>query len=313
MKKRWLSPVFCGMTVAGLVLTAPLGAQAPAAARTAAPPAGKAAPKALFWKVSSGGKVGYLLGSIHLGSKDMYPLPKEIEDAFERSTALIVEVDINRVDPQGMQAMILSKGLYTGDDSLWNHVTPEVRQSIEKFCEKYAFPAMAMAKFKPWMAALTVATLPMTKSGMEAGLGIDKYFLDKAGAAKKKIVEAESAEWQIKLLSSFPDDVQTKYMASALEEGALDKVKKIQDVWMAGDAAALDAMIHEKSSTPEVVMRGMLEDRNPHMADVAEQALKGGETAFMVVGAAHMVGAEGVVKLLEKRGYKVELVPLAAR
>jgi len=255
--------------------------------------------------------VGYLLGSIHLGSKDMYPLAKEVEDAFERSTALIVEVDINRVDQQGMQAMILSKGLYGDDDSLWNHVSPETRKALEKFCEKYGFPAVAMAKFKPWMAALTVATLPLTKSGMEAGLGIDKYFLDKAAQAKKKVVEAESAEWQIKLLSDFPAELQEKYMSSALEEGALDKVKKIQEIWMAGDAAALDALIHENSSVPEAITRGMLEDRNPHMADVAEQYLKGKETAFMVVGAAHMVGAEGVVKLLEKRGYKVEQIALA--
>jgi len=90
-------------------------------------------------------------------------------------------------------------------------------------------------------------------------------------------------------------------------------VKRLQDVWMSGDAAGLDALIHEKSSTPDAITRGMLEDRNPHMADVAEQHLKGKEIAFMVVGAAHMVGAEGVVKLLEKRGYKVEQVALAAQ
>ncbi|MEO8371056.1 MAG: TraB/GumN family protein [Candidatus Solibacter sp.] len=303
MKRRWLS-----LTLAGLVLAAPLAAQGPTVARLAAPPVAK---KALFWKASTADNVVYLLGSIHLGSKEMYPLAKEVEDAFERSTALIVEVDINRVDQQGMQAMILSKGLYSGDDSLWDHVSPETRQGLEKFCEKYSFPAIAMAKFRPWMAALMVSTLPLTKSGMDAGLGIDKYFLDKAGQSKKKVVEAESAEWQIKLLSGFPPEVMEKYLASALEEGGLDKVKKIQDLWISGDAAGLDAMIHEKSSTPESITRGMLEDRNPHMADVAEQHLKGKETAFMVVGAAHMVGAEGVVKLLEKRGYKVERVALA--
>jgi len=305
MKMHWLR-----LALAGLVLAAPMAAQAPAAAPPATPAPAK---KALFWKASTDGSVVYLLGSIHLGSKDMYPLAKEVEDAFERSAALIVEVDINRVDQQGMQAMILSKGLYGGDDSLWNHVSPETRQALEKFCEKYGFPAAAMAKFRPWMAAITVATLPLTKSGMEAGLGIDKYFLDKAVQVKKKVVEAESAEWQIKLLSGFPDEVQEKYMASALEEGGVEKVKRLQDVWMSGDAAGLDALIHEKSSTPDAITRGMLEDRNPHMADVAEQHLKGKEIAFMVVGAAHMVGAEGVVKLLEKRGYKVEQVALAAQ
>ena len=55
-----------------------------AAAQTAPAPATK---KAIFWKVTSPTSTVYLLGSIHLGSKDMYPLPKEIEDAFEGSAA----------------------------------------------------------------------------------------------------------------------------------------------------------------------------------------------------------------------------------
>ncbi len=112
MKTCWLS-----LVLAGLVLAAPMAAQAPRLPL----PAPAAAKKALFWKVSSGENVGYLLGSIHLGSKNMYPLAKEVEDAFERSTALIVEVDINRVDQQGMQAMIFPRDLH-GGRLLWNHV-----------------------------------------------------------------------------------------------------------------------------------------------------------------------------------------------
>ena len=298
-----------GLMLASVALVASAWAQAPAVARPAAEPARKA----MFWKASSPGNVIYLLGSIHLGSKDMYPLAKEIEDAFDKSAALIVEVDLNRMDASGMQSMILSSGLYAGDDSLWNHVDADTRAKLEKFCDKYGLPAAAMSKFKPWMAAIMASTLPMTKSGMEAGLGIDKYFMDKAAKANKKIVEAESAEWQVKLLSGFSEEVMRKYLTAALEEDASDKIKQLQDAWMSGDVRRLDDMIHEKSDVPEEITRGMLENRNPHMADVAEQYLKGKDPAMIVVGAAHMVGAEGVIKLLEKRGYKVEQVALAPR
>ena len=57
-------------------------------------------------------------------------------------------------------------------------------------------------------------------------------------------------------------------MASALEEGGVEKVKRLQDVWMSGDAAGLDALIHEKSSTPDAITRGMLEDRVSSMREV---------------------------------------------
>src|SRR5262249_23477331 len=100
--------------------------------------------------------------------------------------------------------------------------------------------------------------------------------------------------------------------AASVEDAASAKsdLKRLQDAWSAGDAAQLDALIRETSRTPEAVTRAMLTDRKPHMTDVAEEVFEGKEPAFLVVGAAHMVGKDGVVNLLEKRGYKVEQVVL---
>ena len=305
MKKRLnrIAPLL----LAGLVAASQLAAQKPA---PAAPPA--VAKKALFWKVSSGDNVTYLLGSIHLGSKNMYPLPKEVEDAFEHSSALIVEVDINHLDQQKIQALVMETGMYQGDDTLWDHIGKENRARLEQFCEKYGFPAAGMAKMKPWVVAMLVATLPMMKNGMEAGLGIDKYFLDKAGKAQKRVVEVESAEWQFKLLSGITDEMLDQYLASTVEQDPLTHARKLQEAWLSGDAGRVDQFVREAmAKSPEELNRALLTDRNPHMADVAEQFLKSKDQGFMVVGAAHMVGKDGVVALLEKRGYKVEQVALA--
>jgi uncharacterized protein len=280
----------------------------PQLAAQEAPAAGK---KALLWKATSGSNTLYLLGSIHLGSKNMYPLPKEFEDAFAASKTLIVEVDLNKLDMQKMTAMMMSKGMYTGDDTLWNHVSPETRKSVEEFCDKYQLPAMGFAKLKPWVMAITAATIPMIKNGMDPNTGIDKYFLDKAAANNTNVVQIESAEWQLNLLSGFSDEVQAKFLTSAIEQAnkSIEHGKKIEEIWMSGDAAKLEAAMSEDSGPPEVE-KALLQDRNPHMADVAEQYLKGKDQAFFVVGAAHLVGKDGVVKILEKRGYKVQQVTL---
>jgi uncharacterized protein len=266
--------------------------------------------KGLFWKATSESNTVYLLGSIHLGSKDMYPLPKEFEDAFAASRTLLVEVDLNKVDMQQMQAMVMGKGMYAGDDELWNHVSADTRKRVEQFCEKYQLPAAAVAKMKPWLVGITVATIPMMKMGMDPGLGIDKYFLDKA--KEKNVVEIESAEWQVNLLSGFSDELQGKFLASAVDqaEKSIDHGRKIQDLWMRGDAAKVEEELSRDEGPPEIA-KALLHDRNPHMADVAEQYLKGKDPAFVVVGAAHMVGKDGIVSLLEKRGYKVQQVTLA--
>jgi uncharacterized protein YbaP (TraB family) len=268
---------------------------------------------ALFWKASSGENVTYLLGSIHIGSKDLYPLPREVEDAFESSTALVVEVDVNHLDKQKIQALLPEEGLYPGDDLLWNHVSRETKEIVEQFCSTYGIPAERLAKMKPWVVAITAAVIPMIKSGMVPELGIDKYFLDKADKSrdKKRVVEIESAEWQLKLLSGFADDVQEKFLVGAMEEGTRmpERIKQIEEVWLSGDADRLDKLMSESFRSPGI-SKALLQDRNPHMADVAEQFLNGKQQAFFIVGAAHMVGKDGLVSILEKRGYKVEQVSL---
>lgn len=266
--------------------------------------------KGLFWKATSGSNTVYLLGSIHLGSKDMYPLPKELEDAFAASKTLMVEVDLTKVDMQQMQAMVMTKGMYSGDDSLWNHVTADTRKKVEQFSETYQLPASILSKMKPWLVGITVATIPMMKNGMDPNLGIDKYFLDKASG--KSIVEIESAQWQIDLLAGFSDDLQSKFLASAIDQAgrSIDQIKKIEQLWTLGDVSKLETELNEDAGPPEIA-KALLHDRNPRMADVAEQYLKGKSPAFMVVGAAHMVGKDGVVALLERRGYKVQQVALS--
>ena len=75
-------------------------------------------------------------------------------------------------------------------------------------------------------------------------------------------------------------------------------------------ASNAEAVTRDSTHTPEEITRAILTDRNPHMADAAEQFLKGKEPAFLVVGAAHLVGKDGVAAILAQRGYKVEQVTL---
>ena len=267
------------------------------------------AKRSMFWKVSSGEHVAYLLGSIHFGSKDMYPLPKEMEDAFDRSEVLLVEADLNHLDLQKMKAL----AEYAGDDTLWNHVSKRVRLRLEEFCGKYGLRATAMARLKPWVVAVMVSTIPKARSGREAGLGIDKYFLDRADKAKKRVVEIESAE-SLTRLSRITGKMLEKSLAASASQDNEESGKRTEEIWMSGDADLLDRTLREAmSKDPIEVVEANLEERNPHMADVVEQFLKGQEQAFVVVGTGHMVGQVGLVKLLEKRGYQAEQVAIRSR
>ena len=304
--------------IAGQLLTgASASAQAPGAtapqtqAKTTASAPAKAPVQGLFWKATNGTNTVYLLGSIHLASKKMYPLPAVIEDGFKASKTLVVEVNINNIDQSKLVTMMQSKGLYPEGDDLLKHLQPGDDKKLEAFCDKNGFPLMAIQRVKPWLASLMISVVPFMNAGMTADLGIDQYFLNKAKATGKKVDEAENMDFQIDLLSSEPDAEALASLHQVLSQKSggpsSDVANKLQDSWIRGDAEAVDKFAHADRD-PSGKDRKLLEDRNPHMADVAEKYLKGTTPCFFVVGSAHLTGPEGVVAILQKRGYTVTQV-----
>ena len=263
----------------------------------------------LLWKASLGKRSIYLLGSIHLVSRDMYPLPEHIEQAFRDSTTLVVEVDLNKVNQGQFQTLLSANGMYPPTDSLWNHIHADTKDLLVSFCQSNGMNPESFARFKPWLAAVTMAFIPAQMAKGNFAPGLDKYFLDQAGQAMR-VDQIESAAYQFRLLANMPEAEQERNLRSALKGAGenIEDLKQLQSFWSDGDAEKLDAYLSTSlRSDPEYAKR-VFTGRNPRMADRAEQCLKTGDRCFVVVGAGHMVGKDGVVHLLEERGYKVEQV-----
>ena len=263
----------------------------------------------LLWKASSRTNIVYLLGSIHMGSAEMYPLPQPIEEAFRRSTVLIVEVDLNRIDQKKLLALVEAKGRYPQDDSLWNHIGEDTKAEVTRFCQRNGLNPEMFAQLKPWLATLTASLLPARGTETELAMGIDRYFLSRA-ANRVRVEELESAEYQLHVLADMPDDQQERYLRATLQGSgeSRQKLKDLQAMWLEGDAAKLGAFMSSSLGDYPEFEKRVFGDRNPRMAAAAEQCLKSRERCFVVLGAGHMVGENGVVRLLEERGFQVKQI-----
>jgi uncharacterized protein YbaP (TraB family) len=277
----------------------PLFLAAAAFCQQTAPPAAK---PLLLWKATARQNTAYLFGSLHIGDKSFYPLPPTVENAFAASDVLIVEVDTRKVDMVAMAATVMKDGMYSAGDTLWNHISAETRKTMETYCKRSGLPVDMFAGMKPWLAAMTLSVLPYQKAGMDVSLGLDQHFLDESG--KKRVDQLETAEWQIRLFTSQPPEIQEKLLVSALQTGEdpVAESKELIATWLSGDAARLERSLRKHSEGPTEFSRQILEERNPHMADAIAHCLETTDRCFMVVGAAHLVGNEGVVGLLSKRG-----------
>src|SRR5215813_2442503 len=263
----------------------------------------------LLWKASSSTTTAYLFGSIHVGDDKLYPLPAAVESAFAAAKVLIVEVNAKAVDQTKAMELVGKYGLYAGGDNLSKHISKETADTLDAFCSANGLPRQGLETLKPWVVAVTVLAMSLKKAGEDPNLGIDMHFLN-ASQPPQRIAELETADFQLSLLASATDQEQQDMLAATLKRAANAKeyLQKMRDAYLAGDSGTLLSLIHDQESGPASLMKKLVDDRNVTMTASLEQYLKGKEPCFVVVGAAHLLGDHGIIKLLQSKGYRVELV-----
>ena len=278
------------------------------AVKQSAPQAEVKARRVVMWKASSPTATVYLLGSIHLGEKDIYPLPDVVESAFRASKVLAVEINIKKIDQMAAVKMMQQFGFYPDGDSLAKHLPKDVSDALDSFCSKNGMPRSALEIFKPWAVAITIELIALQRAGQDPNLGIDVHFLSES-KEPQKIDELETADFQMHALSSGSEAEQQEILADVLKEMANPQahIQEMEDTFLSGDPERIEKYM-EKHNTPKSFYKRVLDDRNGPMADHIEGYLKGKDQCFVVVGEGHLVGEKGIVKLLQQKNYKVELI-----
>jgi uncharacterized protein YbaP (TraB family) len=266
--------------------------------------------KSFLWKVDGKGGAVYLFGSVHLAKADSYPLPRQIEESFEKATTLALEADPGTVIGEEAQQRMVRSALYPGNDTLRNHLSKETYDLASRELERLGLSIEQFAKSKPWFLAMTIDVLELQQQGYSPEYGVDLYFADKA-RGKKKIVELESFDSQITLLNGFSDREQELFLLYTIKDLASirDEMDELMRAWRTGDSKRMEQIVAKpRTDYPETgpIYEKLYYRRNREMSGRVEQFLKEGESCFVVVGAAHLVGKEGIIELLKRKGYRVE-------
>ena len=264
--------------------------------------------KNFLWKVQSETGTAYILGSIHVMKKESYPLNKKIEDAFDRSNSLAVEININDIKEKDIPKLMES-AIYHGNDTIEKHISSETYELLKKEISVSGIPLELISKQKPWLAALSLMSVKLLKLGFDPSLGIDMHFLSKS--SEKKVIELESLESQMDLFSGFSEQEQELFLLYTLKE--MEKIGPYVDrlvrAWKSGDTGDMEMMILKdlkKDKKLSSVYNKILFTRNKNMTSKIEGFLKKGGTYFVVVGAAHLIGENGIIELLWDKGYIVD-------
>jgi uncharacterized protein YbaP (TraB family) len=267
--------------------------------------------KHFLWKATRDKDSVYLLGSIHVGRPDMYPLNSSVMEAFKQSDALMVEVNANDTNQLELAKKVGEIGMYPEGTLLESQIPSEIWEQLVATAKALNVPELLFQHQKPWLASMTLATAMMSKSGYQADYGIDKFFLKQASETKKEIIELESVASQMQLFANLTDQQQLSLLSNSLKEMQQGSVllDKLVAAWISGDHQAIDQLSRDNmgiDSKDSTLYKKIITDRNHSMTTKILKAMQDHRNYYVVVGAAHLVGAQGIPALLKKQGFAIE-------
>ena len=264
--------------------------------------------KHFLWRVSKGTGVMYVAGSVHVLRPGDYPLPSVMEQAFKDSACLVEEIDLADMDAEAIQLDMLQTGSYQGGQTLRSSVPPEVYQKLVKRAAEEGLDMNVLDGLKPWLVSITLLDAQLTRSGYASINGADMHFADEAETQDKPVIGLEQPQYQIGLLAGLTDKDQQALLLQSVDESAgfEAEMRSMLAAWHTGDTATLEKDLTQEFSGYPDIYQAVLVTRNQAWIPKLEGMLASGKQYFVVVGALHLVGPDGLLAHFEKDGYKVE-------
>ncbi len=265
-----------------------------------------------LWKIETEQSLIYLFGSIHVGTKEMYPLDAEIEQAYKNSSSLVVEVDI-----AGSAALKATGWLMLNSSNngtvLDNLLTTKSLNLLKIILKKHNLPYAGVKYLKPWVVAMQLVSLELITNEITPQWGVDLHFLMNAHQKHKNIIELESISEQFNLFDDMSMEKQIKFLTESLEQmkGSPDEVKELLNAWQDGNESLLNKLMLSpmmKDMTEGSLYDLLLKQRNIRMADKINDLISQGGSYFIVVGAAHYLGNDSIIRYLKTKGIKISQV-----
>ncbi len=261
------------------------------------------------WKLDADNGSFYLAGSCHVLRKSDYPLPDEFESAYDDTDQVIFETDIEALMSQEVQLLLISKGMYTGGDTLEKKLSKESYASLVKYCNDRSMSIELFQNFKPWMVTMTLLALELERNGITAADGLDMYFHNKAKKDGKQTGGLEDIYKHVELVSSLEEEFDESIIESFIRE--VEELQVIMEglikSWRAGDEVEIDKHLSETmcKEYPGLYKR-LLTDRNRDWIPRLESLISSGKRTLVIVGVGHLVGEDSIINLLKSRGYKIK-------
>ncbi len=292
------------------------------------PPEEEKATPAFYEVTDENGNKLYLLGTIHSGDNRTAFLPDEIYAALEEADALAVEMNTHTVEDRLLADEVLYNAYidsiyYSDGSTLDEHIPETLYKQIKDLMFACGY-ALYLDQMRPSAILSDYATALTDSCDYLSSLkGVDERLLTLAEQTDKKIYEIEDVREHLLTMSKLSLETQQVILEEYMQYRRADILASdlyLFDLWCQGDPQAFEEYLDEEATGElteeqrkayEEYDRVMEGDRDEIMFEKLTEYLASDETVFVAVGAAHVLGENGLVDMLEEAGYTVTLVTYA--
>jgi uncharacterized protein YbaP (TraB family) len=288
-----------------VTLIAPLFFAAPATADDALVEAHPVA-----WHIHTGHSEITLFGSVHMLPANMDWLTPDVVHSISRSEVFVFEVPTDMRARASLNAMIDTEGTLPAGQSLRAELPPASQADFDAAITAEHLSASVTDREQPWLASLQLTLADTMNRNYYPDAGVDYVVMNWAMSHRRQMRYLETVDQQLAML--MPDQTergaQLDQFETALKQvGQEDRdLDSMVQAWSDGDVAKLDGLVDADFADHPDNKKRLLADRNRNWASQIEQMAGEWHNFFIVVGAAHLVGPDGVPALLRKDGLQVD-------
>jgi uncharacterized protein len=267
-------------------------------------------PNALLWKIThkDNPQPSYLFGTIHMIPKEDFFLPSGLEEAFDKSRKVVFEIDLDDMSDMGSLMGMMSGLMMKDGMTLKKLLKPDEYQEVSDYFEAMGLPMFLLGNVKPMFLSM-LAEVNMDPEAMQSEeiVSYEMELYDKANQSSKEVGGLETMAYQMSLFDSIPYKDQADMLLDAVRgtNTESDMFEETLELYKHQDIEAMVSMVSESeeagSGNYEDVL---LNNRNHNWIPVMAKKMKTG-SIFFAVGAGHLGGEQGVIRLLRKAGYEV--------
>jgi uncharacterized protein YbaP (TraB family) len=273
--------------------------------------------KPLLYRIG-GAKPSYLFGTIHIPDERLTNPSESLKNAFHDAEEVVTELPLDDTSPaHAMQLASMPSG-----KSLTSELPKATYDRLKAvFVAKGLGAGFPMFEhLKVWAVGIQIGLLDHLQDLMSGAKPIDVVLHDRAKTLGKKTSGLETEAEQLAVFDTLTKDEQARFLEEALDERDKDarehrdSFAMLMNLYLAGDEAPLLAQLNAGFDTQkpldQKLLKRLITDRNKIMTDRITAKLKAApHVYFFAVGAAHLLGDDGIIAQLKKKGMTVERVP----